>query len=158
MMYWKAMSVALLLTVAGCATPPPPPPPAPAPTPPPPVEKPEAPEVCASAHCIPERIYFADGSAKIVGDDNRNMLTKIATELKTHPNKSLTIEGHAEERGTREYNLSIGESRAIAVRKALRALGVSNKIKVTSFGNERPTAVGKKNAEKQNRSAALVIQ
>jgi peptidoglycan-associated lipoprotein len=150
--------VALLLTVAGCTPTPPAPPPAPAPNPPPPIAKPKPPEICTSAHCIPERIYFGDGSAKIVGDDNRNMLAKVAAELKTHPNKSPTIEGHAEERGTREYNLSIGESRAIAVRKALRALGVRNKISAISFGNERPAVAGKKDAEKQNRSAVLVIQ
>ena len=157
-MYWKAMSVVLLLTVAGCMPTPPAPPVEPPPSPPPPVEKPKPPEVCVSAHCIPERIYFADDSTKIVGDDNRKVLTKVATELKTHPNKSLTIEGHAEERGMREYNLSIAERRAVAVREALRTLGVRNKISVTSFGNERSAVVGTKATEKQNRSAVLVIR
>ena len=157
-MYWKAMSVALLLTVAGCTATPLAPPPEPTPNPPPPIAKPKSPEVCASTRCIPEQISFADGSAKIVGDDNQNILTKVATELKTHPKKSLTIEGHAEERGTREYNLSIGERRAVAARNALRALGVRNKISAISFGNERPAVVGTKDAAKRNRSAVLVIQ
>jgi peptidoglycan-associated lipoprotein len=79
-------------------------------------------------------------------------------QLKSHPKQSLTIEGHADERGTREYNLSLAESRAIAVRKALRLLRVHNKISVISFGNERPAVIGAPDQEKQNRRAVLIFQ
>jgi peptidoglycan-associated lipoprotein len=59
--------------------------------------------------------------------------------LKNNPNLNVTLEGHADERGTREYNLALGEKRATAVKDYLMASGLaSNRIKVVSYGKERP--------------------
>lgn len=69
-------------------------------------------------------------------------LRQQATVLQNYPQFIVTIEGHADERGTREYNLALGERRADAVRNYLTALGVDpSRITVISFGKERPECV-----------------
>jgi peptidoglycan-associated lipoprotein len=72
---------------------------------------------------------------------------------------SVTVEGHCDERGTREYNLALGERRATAVRNALVALGISpNRIKTISYGKERPAVLGSNEAAwAQNRRGVTVI-
>jgi peptidoglycan-associated lipoprotein len=66
-------------------------------------------------------------------------LQKQAALLQLYPQVVITIEGHADERGTREYNLALGERRATAVRNYLAALGVSpDRVSVISYGKERP--------------------
>jgi peptidoglycan-associated lipoprotein len=69
-------------------------------------------------------------------------LQKQAALLQSYPEVVITIEGHADERGTREYNLALGERRATAVRNYLAALGVSpDRVTVISYGKERPECV-----------------
>ena len=79
--------------------------------------------------------------------------------LKYYPNYSMTIEGHADERGTREYNLALGERRANSVKEFLTANGVAAaRVKVLSFGKERPVALGSNEAAwVQNRRAVTVL-
>ncbi len=72
---------------------------------------------------------------------------------------TMTIEGHADERGTREYNLALGDRRATAVRNYLVALGVDpNRIVTISYGKERPALVGNNEAAwSQNRRGVSVV-
>ncbi len=86
-------------------------------------------------------------------------LKKQAAWLKGFPAVSITIEGHCDERGTREYNLALGERRANAVKDYLVALGINpNRIKVLSYGKERPVALGSNDAAwAQNRRGVTVV-
>ncbi|MCS5595895.1 MAG: peptidoglycan-associated lipoprotein Pal [Alphaproteobacteria bacterium] len=79
--------------------------------------------------------------------------------LNRHPNITVTIEGHADERGTREYNLALGERRANSVRRYLMALGVdANRINVISYGKERPAVLGSNPSSwAQNRRGVTVV-
>lgn len=87
---------------------------------------------------IGDRVYF-DFDQFVLKDDARNTLRKQATWLKWYPRVNVTVEGHADERGTREYNLGLGERRANAVKDYLVALGISpDRIKTISYGKERP--------------------
>ena len=72
---------------------------------------------------------------------------------------SLTLEGHADERGTREYNLALGERRANSAKDFLVALGIApNRIRVISYGKERPAALGQnETAWRQNRRAVTIV-
>lgn len=76
-----------------------------------------------------------------------------------YPQLTFTIEGHADERGTREYNLALGERRATAAKNYLASLGIAaNRINVVSYGKERPAALGSnEEAWAQNRRAASVL-
>lgn len=74
-----------------------------------------------------------------LSSDARDTLEKQSTWLKRYPNGAITISGHADERGTREYNLALGERRATAVKNYLVALGIDpSRIKTISYGKERP--------------------
>ncbi|MBX6324237.1 MAG: peptidoglycan-associated lipoprotein Pal [Rhodospirillaceae bacterium] len=87
-------------------------------------------------------------------------LQKQAAWLKTYPNVSVIIEGHCDERGTREYNLALGERRANAVRDYLIALGIApNRLQTISYGKERPAVIAFDEAGYAlNRRAVTVVQ
>jgi peptidoglycan-associated lipoprotein len=78
--------------------------------------------------------------------------------LKQYPNKAATIEGHADERGTRDYNIALGERRANAAKNYLVSLGIAaDRLRVVSYGKERPVALGSNEAAwAQNRRAATI--
>lgn len=103
------------------------------------------------------RIYFAFDSATI-DTNSRETLESHAAYLRDNPDIKIRIEGHCDERGTREYNLALGERRAQAVKRMLGALGVrTNQMATVSYGEEKPLAPGHDNAAwKQNRRAELV--
>lgn len=86
------------------------------------------------------RVYFAfDSSA--VDDESRSIIEAHASYLAANPQVKLVLEGHTDERGTREYNLALGERRAQAVERMMRTLGVSaDRIKASSYGEEKPVA------------------
>jgi len=87
-------------------------------------------------------IYFDYDSANIRADFNETVAAHAAF-LAANPTISVTLEGHADERGSREYNLALGERRSLAVRKQLVLLGASaNQIKSVSYGEERPAVDG----------------
>ncbi len=115
---------------------PPPPPPAPvAPPPPPPAPKED---FVAEASKYLKDIFF-DFDKSEIREDQKEALDADAKWLRDHTVVGITIEGHCDERGTREYNLALGERRANAVRDALTALGVDPaQLKTISYGKERP--------------------
>ena len=90
---------------------------------------------------VGDRVLFGYDRSD-VDDSGRSTLQKQAAWLQRYPTVVLTIEGHADERGTREYNLALGARRAQAVRDYLVSLGVSGaRIETISYGKERPICV-----------------
>ncbi len=104
-----------------------------------------------------DTIYF-DTDRYNIDDIDRAALASQAQWLARYPNVRITIEGHADERGTRDYNLALGERRGTAARNHLASLGVDQaRIRVMSFGKERPVALGSDEASwSQNRRAVTV--
>ena len=87
---------------------------------------------------VPDRIFFATNKSSLT-TASRATLRKQATYLRKNKKLSVTIEGHADERGTREYNLALGERRANAAKDYLMTYGISGKrISVISYGKEKP--------------------
>ena len=87
---------------------------------------------------VPDRVFFATNKSSLT-TASRATLRKQATYLRKNKNLNVTIEGHADERGTREYNLALGERRANAARDYLMTYGISGKrISVISYGKEKP--------------------
>ena len=87
---------------------------------------------------VPDRVFFATNKSSLT-TASRATLRKRATFLRKNKNLNVTIEGHADERGTREYNLALGERRANAARDYLMTYGISGKrISVISYGKEKP--------------------
>lgn len=102
-------------------------------------------------------VYFDTDRYNIDGADQA-ILASQARWLAQYPQVRVTVEGHADERGTRDYNLALGERRANAARNYLASLGVDpSRINVVSFGKERPIALGSDEASwAQNRRAVTV--
>ena len=91
---------------------------------------------------VPDRVFFATNES-ILTTRSRDTLRKQATWLRANPEITVVLEGHADERGTREYNLALGERRANAAKDYLMTYGVSaNRISVISYGKERPVDSG----------------
>ena len=105
-----------------------------------------------------ERILFETDSYSVDADD-RAILDAQAAWLQRNPTVRVTIEGHADERGTREYNLALGDRRANAAKNYLAARGISSaRMSVISWGKERPVAQGSdESAWAQNRRAVTVL-
>ncbi|MGH1486365.1 MAG: peptidoglycan-associated lipoprotein Pal [Cellvibrionaceae bacterium] len=98
--------------------------------------------------------YFAFDKSELT-PETRALLTAHAAALKASP-RSIRLEGHADERGTREYNIALGERRALSVRDYLRSEGVNSLIEVVSYGEERPeVAASNESAWQQNRRVEL---
>lgn len=108
---------------------------------------------------VGDRVFFGYDQSSLT-TDARSTLEKQAMWLKKYTNAVITIEGHADERGTRDYNLSLGEKRGNAASEYLVSLGVDPmRIKVISFGKERPVALGHNEAAwAQNRRSVTVVQ
>ncbi|MEO0036763.1 MAG: hypothetical protein RLZZ501_2786 [Pseudomonadota bacterium] len=107
---------------------------------------------------VGDRVFF-DFDKYSLRADAKATLDKQAAWLKAYQNYTFTVEGHADERGTREYNLALGERRANSVREYLVAAGVpASRIKVVSYGKERPVALGSNEAAwAQNRRGVTVL-
>ena len=86
------------------------------------------------------RVHFEFDSSELDGE-NRQIVEAHARYLVANPNMRVTLEGHCDERGTREYNLALGERRAQAVARVMRVLGVDgNRLTLRSYGEEKPLA------------------
>ncbi len=105
-----------------------------------------------------DRVFFAFDRSDI-SPEARETLARQADWLRRYPNVTVTIEGHCDERGTREYNLALGERRAQAVKNVLVALGIpASRISTISYGKERPAVVGSsEEAYAQNRRAVTTV-
>lgn len=104
-----------------------------------------------------QTIYFAFDNSTIAGD-YEEILAAHAAYLSNNVDMNVTIEGHADERGTPEYNIALGERRAQAVAKYLQALGVqADQISIVSYGEEKPLLLGQSaDVYAKNRRAVLV--
>lgn len=107
---------------------------------------------------VGDRVLFTTDSSSI-NSDGQAVLDRQAQWLNKFSQYSFTIEGHADERGTREYNLALGARRATAAKRYLVSKGVaSSRIKTLSFGKERPVAVCDDiSCWSQNRRAVTVL-
>ncbi|MEP0338939.1 MAG: peptidoglycan-associated lipoprotein Pal [Alphaproteobacteria bacterium] len=107
---------------------------------------------------VGDRVFFSFDRFD-VEQDQKKVLDTQAAWLKKYSSVTVTIEGHADERGTREYNLALGERRANAVKEYLIYLGIDAKrIKTVSYGEERPVALGSdETAWSQNRRGVTVV-
>ena len=91
---------------------------------------------------VPDRVFFATNES-VLTTASRDTLRKQATWLRANSEITVVLEGHADERGTREYNLALGERRANAAKDYLMTYGVSgSRISVISYGKERPVDSG----------------
>jgi peptidoglycan-associated lipoprotein len=102
-------------------------------------------------------VYF-DFDSSVINDDAMAVVKAHAQYLVSNGAAMMTVEGHCDERGTREYNIALGERRADAVRRVLIANGVSsNQLSVVSYGEERPAAIGhNESAWSQNRRGVMM--
>lgn len=107
---------------------------------------------------VPDRVFFGYDSSVLDGRD-QGVLQLQAEWLKANPAITITVEGHADERGTREYNLALAERRANSVKNYLSRLGVNaSRINTISYGKERPAVVGSSDAAwAKNRRGVTVI-
>ncbi|MBA2920815.1 peptidoglycan-associated lipoprotein Pal [Sphingomonas sp. MAH-20] len=161
------MVATAMIAVAGCSKKPPaelPPAPQETPTPeaPPPAEM--GPVPGSQAHFIAnvasDRVFFDTDEYNIDAADQATLQSQAAY-LKQYPNVRVTIEGHADERGTREYNLALGERRANAAKNYLASLGIDpSRISTISYGKERPEALGSDEASwaKNRRAVTVTVQ
>jgi peptidoglycan-associated lipoprotein len=151
--------VGVILLLAACSSTPPAPPPAP----------PAGPGGPLAGSVIPgsqqdlaqnagDRVFFEFDRSDITSEAQQ-ILQRQASWLQHYPNVSVTIEGHCDERGTREYNLALGERRAAAVKNVLVAAGIpASRISTISYGKERPIVVGSnEEAWAQNRVAITTV-
>jgi len=107
---------------------------------------------------VGDRVFF-DTDMSTIREDGRQTLNRQAEWLKKYTNYQVTVEGHCDERGTREYNLALGERRANAARQYLIAQGVpAARLKTISYGKERPDPVGSDEAAwARNRRAVSAL-
>ncbi len=152
------------LMVAGCAKKAPPPaelPPPPADTTPPPPPPPPGPVPGSQADFVAsimsDMVRFDYDKSDIRAEDQA-ILQSQAQWLMQNPSARVTIEGHCDERGTREYNIALGERRATAAKNYLASLGIDpSRMSTISYGKERPIAMGSdEESWAQNRRAVTV--
>jgi peptidoglycan-associated lipoprotein len=115
-------------------------------------------DVDSKLAAVGNTVYFAFDSAALTSEA-QGTLTRQAALLKMNPATTVTIEGHCDERGTREYNLALGERRASASRDFLLAQGIdAARVRIISYGKERPAVQGSnEEAWAKNRRAATII-
>lgn len=112
----------------------------------------------SNGQSVGDRVFFALDSSVLTGDAQAT-LDRQAAWLKANTSVNVTVEGHADERGTREYNLALGERRATAAKNYLVSAGVaSSRLSTVSYGKERPAVEGSDEGSwSQNRRAVTVI-
>jgi peptidoglycan-associated lipoprotein len=108
---------------------------------------------------VGDRVFFGFDKYSLT-PEGKDQLAKWVAFLKKYPNDQLVVEGHADERGTREYNLALGERRANSVKDFLVSQGVqASRLKTISYGKERPAVLGSnETAWAQNRRGVGVVQ
>ena len=116
-------------------------------------------EACTDIAAAADRVFFEYDSAAL-RPDARTTLDELASQMQKQPQCRFVIEGHCDERGTREYNLALGEKRASAVMSYLAALGVDPaRMQTMSYGKERPAVIGSdEEVWAKNRRAVMVFK
>lgn len=111
------------------------------------------------AQTAKDRVFFGFDKSSLTSEAV-NTLKAQAEWLQANPDTNVIVEGHTDDRGTREYNLALGERRAVAVKNYLISRGVdAERIKTISYGKERPAVVGANEAAwAQNRRAVTVVK
>jgi peptidoglycan-associated lipoprotein len=106
------------------------------------------------------RIIYFDYDSYVIKPQFQSLLESHARFLKSNTRRKVSVEGHTDERGGREYNLALGQRRSEAVRRALGLLGVpDSQVEAVSFGKEKPVALGSDEAAwAQNRRAEIVYR
>jgi len=106
-----------------------------------------------------KKVSFAFDSSSLSLESRKNLTDNIIW-LKQNPKKDVVIQGHCDERGTREYNLALGERRGYAVKRFLTNSGISKRrVKVVSYGEEKPVSLGSsERAHAKNRRAQLIVK
>ncbi len=107
---------------------------------------------------VGDRVFF-DFDRSDLTPEAQDTIEKVAAWMKTYPDVTLTVEGHCDERGTREYNLALGERRANSVTSYMVALGIdANRVSNLSYGKERPSVLGSNEAAwAQNRRGVFIV-
>ena len=105
-----------------------------------------------------QRLVYFDYDISQLSINSRQILDQHVSYLHAHPQLRVRIEGHADERGSREYNLALGEQRALSVQRYLSISGIAEtRLSVFSYGEEKPVSLGNDNrAWQQNRRAELI--
>ncbi len=105
-----------------------------------------------------DRVFF-DFDKSDLTSESQDTVEKVVAWMQTYPDVTLTLEGHGDERGTREYNLALGERRANSVRSYMEALGIEgSRLSLISYGKERPAVLASnESAWVQNRRAVFVV-
>ncbi len=136
----------------------------PTPTPPPPPPQPSGPRPGSQADFLSsvssDRVFF-DTDKYDVDDADKATLQSQARWLAKYPQVKVTIEGHCDERGTREYNLALGDRRANAAKNYLASLGIDpGRMTTISYGKERPEALGsdEESWAKNRRAVSVVVE
>lgn len=108
---------------------------------------------------VGDRVFFAFDRSDLK-TDAKTTLTRQAEWLKAHPSINVSVEGHCDDRGTREYNLALGERRAAAAARFLETQGLdTSKIETISYGKERPAVLGTgEEVWGKNRRAVTVLK
>jgi len=106
------------------------------------------------------RIVYFDYDSYTLKPEYQSLIDGHARFLKANPQRRISIEGHTDERGGREYNLALGQKRSEAVRRALNLLGISdNQVEAVSFGKEKPAVTGSgESVWAQNRRAEITYR
>lgn len=107
---------------------------------------------------VGDRVFFGFDKSDLSAEA-RATLDRQAAWMKKYPSVKVTMEGHCDERGTREYNLALGERRAASAKNYLVAAGITaDRVKTVSYGKERPAVLGSNEAAwAQNRRAVTVV-
>jgi len=105
-----------------------------------------------------DTVYFDFDSATVKSGES-DKISAVASYLASNPNKAVKVEGHCDERGTEEYNRSLGERRALAIREELVRLGVSaDRVDTISYGKDRPADPGHNEAAwSKNRRGVFIL-
>lgn len=111
-------------------------------------------------HASNKNTFYFDYDSNVIHDEDKSRIEAHANHLMSNPHKKVILEGHTDPRGSREYNVALGERRAYAVAELLRSKGVNpNQIRVVSYGAERLAAPGHSEDHYQlDRRAKIVYQ
>ncbi len=115
-------------------------------------------DLTGEGNLLAQRVIYFDYDQSTIRSEYRELIALHARYLSENPGARMTLEGHADERGTREYNLALGERRGQAVANLMKAQGASDhQINVVSYGEERPEATcSNDSCWSQNRRAVVV--